>query len=151
MRCLQDREEKRRPDLADEGNLAQQFCDAVFGSLGQQIAPHLLAQLLGDDGEYHRDASTRDRRRNLPLRNRGCDDDQKQIRFPHIRADRVKANWGRLLCGQIGRTNGAVDGAEGERVVRAAAVAGRKQLRAGIGDQSAGDVAGRDIRSRGDR
>jgi hypothetical protein len=114
------------------------------------FADLFAGQLLDDDGEYHRDASTRDRRRNLPLRNRGCHDDKKQIRFRHVRADRVKADWGRLLCGQGGRTNEAVDGAEGERVVRAAAVAGWKQLRAGIGDQSAGDVAGGDVRSRGD-
>ena len=56
-----------------------------------------------------------------------------------------------IVSKQGGRTNEAVDGAEGERVVRAAAVAGWKQLRAGIGDQSAGDVAGGDVRSRGDR
>jgi len=114
------------------------------------FADLIAGQLLDDDGEYHRDASTRDCGRNLPLRNRGCDDDKKQIRFRHIRADRVKADWGRLLCGQVGRANGAVDGAEGERVVRAAAVAGRKQLRAGIGDQSARDVAGGDLQSSGD-
>src|ERR1700686_511559 len=35
MRCLQDRQDERRPYRADEGNLAQQFCGAVFGSLGQ--------------------------------------------------------------------------------------------------------------------
>jgi hypothetical protein len=44
MRCLQDGEDECRPDRADEGNLAQQFCCAVFGSLGQQIASHVLAQ-----------------------------------------------------------------------------------------------------------
>src|SRR4029077_1657214 len=35
MGCLQDRQDERRPDRADERNLAQQFCGAVFGSLGQ--------------------------------------------------------------------------------------------------------------------
>jgi hypothetical protein len=50
-----------------------------------------------------------------------------------------------FCAGKAGRPNEAVDGAEGEHVVRAAAVAGWKQLRAGIGDQSAGDVAGREV------
>src|ERR1700719_2119006 len=131
------------------GPLLQRTPSALAG-LTSGFVDLFAGQLLDDDGEYYRDASTRDRRRNLPLRNRGYEDDKKQIRFRHIRADGVKADWGRLLCGQVGCANGAVDGAEGERVVRATAVAGRKQLRAGIGDQSAGDVAGGNVQSGGD-
>src|SRR6266849_8308306 len=44
MRCLEDREDERRPDRADERNLAQQFSRAVLVSLNQQITPHFLAQ-----------------------------------------------------------------------------------------------------------
>src|ERR1039458_4254853 len=44
MRCLDDRDQQGRPDWTDRGNLAEQLERLVLPALGQQFAPHLLAQ-----------------------------------------------------------------------------------------------------------
>src|SRR5579863_539485 len=44
IRRLQDRDQLRRADRANRGNLAQQFRCLVLGALGEQLAPHLLTQ-----------------------------------------------------------------------------------------------------------
>src|ERR1039458_8020797 len=44
MRCLDDRDQQRRADRTDRGDLAEQLERLVLPALGQQFAPHLLAQ-----------------------------------------------------------------------------------------------------------
>ena len=44
MRCLDQRNQQRRPDRTDRRDLAEQFARLVLLTLGQQIAPDCLAQ-----------------------------------------------------------------------------------------------------------
>src|SRR6266850_7326565 len=76
---------------------------------------------------------------------RSSSDEKTQFRF-HGSVAR-----GRLVDECRVRANSALAGAQGQRLVRATAVACGKQLRSQIGDQPVGDVAGSDLQSRGDR
>src|ERR1700675_2575667 len=44
MRCLDQRNQQRRPNRTDRRDLAEQFARLVLLTLGQQIAPDCLAQ-----------------------------------------------------------------------------------------------------------
>src|SRR6266403_5325999 len=77
---------------------------------------------------------------------RSSHDEKTQIRFHDGSVAR-----GRLIRECTVRPNRPLAGAESQRLVRATAVAGGKQLRSQIRDQPVGDVAGSHLQSRGDR
>jgi hypothetical protein len=44
MRCLDDRDQQRRPHRPDAGDLFQQLASCILATFGDQLTPSLLAQ-----------------------------------------------------------------------------------------------------------